>query len=198
MKEHIDKLIDFVNPRNLKNNLIGSSLYIAIFETTKDYIVEQVRDLFSIGYCSDTGSIIDPEYKQKVLSKDPKSELKSSLLWFCEQGAISQSEVESFDDLRKYRNELAHEMLKNLYNGLGSTFSENFNQLISLRIKLERWWIFNVEIPTSDVDPESVKDEDVMTSSQILYKLVFDVLSDDDEKSKYYYSEFLKYKEGSK
>jgi len=198
MDENIAKLINFVNPDNLKGNLICSSLYIAFFETTKDYIIEQPKDFFSTGYSSETGPILSPEYKQKVLSKDPKNVLNSSLLWFTEQGAIDLMEVELFDKLRKYRNTIAHEMLQKIYDGLDALFSEHFSQLISLRIKLERWWVFNIEIPTSDINPETLKEDDVMTSSQILYKLILDVLSDDEEKAKFYYSKFLKYKDNLK
>lgn len=194
MKENLEKLINFVNPENLKGNLICCSLYIAFFEATKDYITEQPKGFYSTGFCSETGIIVDPQYKCKVLSKDDRSVAKASLLWFVEQGAITLKDVEIFDELRKYRNVLVHEMFQRLYDGLDETFSKNFVSLIEFRLKIERWWVFNIEIPTSDIDPETIIEDEVLTGSQIWYRLVLDVLSEDEEKAKFYHSEFLKYK----
>lgn len=200
MSEELKKLINFVNPENLKSNLILCSLYIAFFETTKQFVVEQPRSFFSTGFSTESGEIIGPRYKEKVLNKDKKNKLNASLLWFKELGAIGDKEIEAFQGLREYRNILAHEMLERLYDGLDDKFSEQLALLVDFRIKLERWWLFNIEIPTADDDyPEGLSEEDVMTSSQILYRIILDVLSEDTEKANYYYSEFLKkYKELSK
>lgn len=195
MNENFKKLLNFVNPENLKGNLICCSLYIAFFETTKDYIIEQPKSFFSIGFSSESGEIVGPNYKEKVLSLDTKSVLKASLLWFEQNEAITSNDIEIFYDLREYRNLLAHEMLQKLYDGLdANSFAQKFSQLINLRIKIERWWVFNIEIPTGDFeDPQNIKEEDIMTSTEILYNIISDVLSDDEEKANFYYSEFLKH-----
>jgi hypothetical protein len=87
-------------------------------------------------------------------------------------------------------------MLDKLYEGLDNNFNKHFEELITLRLKLERWWVFNIEIPTGGFEnPQEIKDEEVITSSQMIYNLILDVLSQDEEKSKYYYTEFLKFKQ---
>lgn len=201
MKEHeannLEKLINFVNPDILKGNLICCSLYMAFYETTKDYIINQPKSFFTNGFDSETGDIISPSYKEKVLSLDSnRSILKSSLIWFKNNEAISDEDIANFEALRKYRNVIAHEMLDKLYEGLDTNFNKHFEELITLRLKLERWWVFNIEIPTGDFEnPQEIKDEEVITSSQMIYNLILDVLSQDEEKSKYYYTEFLKFKQ---
>lgn len=196
MNENFEKWIAFLKPENLKDNLICCSVYIAFFETTKDYIVNQVRDFYSIGWSSENGDVISEDYKTQVLAKDKdKNPLKASLIWFKENNAITEEDILVYDELRKYRNVIAHEMLEKLFDGLNKDYSEKLNQLIELRIKLERWWIFNIELETGMIEnPENIKEEDVISNSQMIFKLILDIVSGDEEKSNYYYKEFLKYK----
>jgi len=46
-KEDTDKWLKFLDPDNLKDQLIFSALYIATFESFKDFIVDEVK-FFSI------------------------------------------------------------------------------------------------------------------------------------------------------
>ncbi|MES2589276.1 MAG: hypothetical protein V4622_09860 [Bacteroidota bacterium] len=197
IEENFEKWINFLNPDNLKDNLIFCSLYISFYETTKDYVVSQLESFFSIGYNSVDGDIISPDYKEKVLALDSKKNpMNASLIWFRNEGAIDENDIHELSEIRKSRNLLAHEMLEHLFEGINKDFAEKFAKLIEIRVKIERWWVWNIEIPTSDNEyPDDLKEEDVMTSSQITYQLIMDIVSGDAEKSKYYYNEFLKVKE---
>jgi hypothetical protein len=195
MNENFEKWLNFLKPENLKDNLICCSIYIAFFETTKDYIVNQIKDFYSIEWDLENGDIISEDYKTKVLAKDKKNKLNASLLWFKESKAITEDDILVFDELRKYRNLIAHEMLEKLFDGLNKDFAEKLSKLIDFRVKLERWWIFNIEMDLGIIDnPENIKDEDVICNSQMIFKLILDIVSGDEEKSNFYYKEFLKYK----
>lgn len=120
--------------------------------------------------------------------------LNASLLWFKDNNAISKDDIVVFSELRKYRNLMAHEMLERLFEGLDKEFAEKFSQLIEFRVKLERWWIFEIEIPTGTFDnPGDIKDTDVISSSELMFKMIMDIVAGDEEKSNYYYNEFLKH-----
>ncbi|MBC8882889.1 hypothetical protein H9X57_04400 [Flavobacterium piscinae] len=143
----------------------------------------------------ENGDLISDDYKTYVLSKDKdKNPVKASLIWFKENNAITDEDILVYDELRKYRNVIAHEMLEKLFDGINKDYGEKLNQLVELRIKLERWWIFNIEMETGMIEnPENIK-EDVISNSQMIFKLIFDIVSGDEEKSNYYYNEFMKYK----
>ena len=193
MNENLQKYLNLVNPEILKSNLTSCSLYIVFFETTKDFIVDQPKSFFSVGYSSDEADLVSPDYKAKVLAKDKTNAVNASLLWFLEQGAIEQSDIDTYSELRQYRNGLAHEMLAKLFDGLDAAHAERITQLINFRIKLERWWLFNIEIPTGDYDDShNINEEDTMTSTEILYTIISHVLSDDPEKANYFHSELSK------
>jgi hypothetical protein len=191
-KGNIDKWLKFLDPENLKGNLMFSSLYIASFEAFKDYVVDTVKFFFNTGF-ADGEYTFSEKYNTKVKTKD-KSILKATLLWLKELDAINDTDIENYDILMQYRNKLSHELMTLLFKGLPEELPEKFSQLIQLRIKIEKWWIMNIEIPTNpdfDSSPE-IKEEDIMTSSQIFNQLVFDMLSGDEKKASYYQNEFKK------
>ena len=194
MKDNFDKWIDFLKPENLKGNLISCSLYISTYESFKDYVIEEMKFFFNRGF-SDGEFIFSEDYKTKVLNHH-KSPLIASLLWLKENEAIDENDIILFEDLRKYRNKLAHEMMDFLFEGISESLPEKLNALLNLRIKIEKWWIINIEIPTNtDFDSsKDIKEEDIQTSSQLLNKIILDILSGDEETSNYYYNEFLKHK----
>ena len=105
----------------------------------KTYVIEEVKFFFNTGFTGDE-FIFSPRYKTSVLDKN-KSVLAASLLWLKEQEAISETDIDSFEDLRKYRNKLAHKMIDLLFEGSFDDFPQNLAALINLRVKIEKWWV---------------------------------------------------------
>ncbi len=187
-KDNIDAWLKFIDPENLKDNLIFSSLYIASFEAFRDYVVEEVKFFFNHGF--DNGKFtFSEEYNTKVKALDKKSILKATLLWLKELEAISDKDIETFEELRQYRNKLSHELMHLLFEGLPEELPQKFTQLIALRVKIEKWWIMNMEIDTNS----EVKEEDIITSSQILNTLILDMLSGNEKRASYYQNEVKKH-----
>lgn len=194
MKSNYNDWIEYLNPDNLKGNLIGASLFISIYESLTDYLEDQLKHFYNPGFDRD-GIIIDPKYKSEVLELD-KNVVNASLKWFLKNNAITDEEYLRFHELRKFRNKLVHEMMEALFEGLTSNFDTNFEDLINLRMKIERWWVLEIEIPTNpDYDGTSqVNHEEILTGSQILFKLIGDLLSEDEKTANYYREYFIRYK----
>lgn len=187
-----DKWLKFLDPQNLKENLIFSSLYIASFEAFKDYVVENVKFFFNNGF-SDGKFTFSNEYRTDVQSLD-KSLLKASLIWLKNMNAIDNIDIDIYDDLRQYRNKLSHELMNLLFEGLSEELPAKIAHLIALRVKIEKWWILNIDIPTNpdyDSSPE-IKEEDITTGSQMFNQIIFDMLSGDEKRASYYQNEFKK------
>ena len=195
IKENLDKWIDFVNPQKLKDNMIVNSLYIANFEALNDYIVDQPKSFFETGF-DENGTIVDPDYKEKVLDKDKKNPVTASLLWWKEQEAIDQTDIDTYHSVRKFRNQVTHEMLTFLFEG-SDELPKHFADLMQLKIKLDRWWTINIEIPTNpDLDDlEEINPEEVVTSSEMLHYLISNILSEDEEKANFFMNAFTEHRD---
>ncbi|WP_321344492.1 hypothetical protein [uncultured Draconibacterium sp.] len=190
-----NKIIELLNPEVFKSHLMLSSVFIAYFENTVDYIIDQPKSFFTNCYDSEKGEITSPDYKTKVLSLDKKNPVNASLLWFKDFNAINEEDIETFAVLRRYRNKLSHELPKILFDeGLETdTYSENLNNLFSLRIKMEKWWILNIEIDFMEIEnPEKIEEKDIVSGGETIYRLFMDLLSEDKEKAYYYTNELKK------
>ncbi|MCD6119433.1 hypothetical protein J7K50_06295 [bacterium] len=153
-----EKLDSFVNPEMLRSNMINASLFIAAFEMLKSSIVDQVRFFFVNRWIADDPSGI-AEYEEHVLSLDKnRNPLDASLEFFRSMSAIDDADIEVFRRARAMRNKLVHE-----FPGMRD-FSKPidifglFTDMHSLLIKIDTWWIRNVEatlIPDFDPDDEN-------------------------------------------
>lgn len=187
-----EKLLKALDPDHLKDNLMSSSLYIALFESFKDSVVETLKMFYMRGY-EDGKLILSAEYASEVKRRD-KSEIKAVLLWFQENGAIDDADLELYDTLRVFRNEVVHKLLGYLFEGMPDELPINVVKLQALRIKIEKWRILNIEIPISgdyDADHE-VQEDDITPGIQVMSQMIFDMLSDDEEKANFYRTEFAK------
>lgn len=191
--ENLKKMSELLNPDVFKSNLILTSVFIAYFENTQDFIIDQPRNFFSYEYDSEKGFIISDDYKNKVLSLSPKNPLNASLFWFKSLNCIDNNDIEIYHELRKYRNKLAHELTKILFDeGFDKEVYDNkLNKLFNLRIKIEKWWFLNFEYDIIDNEYITQSDlENVITGGQIIFELISNILSKDEEKASYFSKAF--------
>jgi len=183
----------FLDPEILRPNLILASIYITAFEILQNSIIQQIQDFYTIGF-NENGWLILPEYKEAILSKD-KSPLYASLDWLKENKAINDEDIEKFNRIKDYRNRLAHELSRMLMEGLPFDIADKFNDMISLIVKIERWWIINVEIPTNP-DFEGKYDEidecKIISGPIFILKILIDVALGSDEEANFYINEYKK------
>lgn len=195
MNDNIEKMKNFLNPEVFRSNMVSASLYIALFESLRDNIVEEVKEFFTEGIKGGE-LIISDEYTSKVLSlSSNKRPVYASLLWLKNMEAIDDSDIKIYSKLNSYRNKFAHSLYGQLYNCDFEEFPENFVNLNKLRTKIEKWWIINVEIPTNTNPIEgivSIEKDDVVTSSEIITKIMFDIAFGSEEEAISYYQEFMK------
>ena len=130
----------FLNPAILRKRLVIGSLYLAAFEILTTSIISRIKDFYT------RFDTVDPEYQSKVLSRD-KSPLFASLDWLKEMEAITDDDIALFREIKRFRNEFAHEIPRMVAEEFPEDWAERFATLISLVDKIERWWIVNYEIP---------------------------------------------------
>ncbi|AYN00102.1 hypothetical protein [Chryseobacterium sp. 3008163] len=193
--ENLKKISELLKPEIFKSNLMLISVFIAYFENTCDYIIDQPKTFFSDHYDSEKGFVPTSEYKTNVLDLDPKNPINASLLWFKNLNGISADDILQFGILRRYRNKLTHELPKILLDeGLDQNdFSQKLSGLFSLRIKIERYWFFNFELDFMDIEKASeLTDNNITTGGEMIYRLFMDLLSEDQEKANFYSEEIKK------
>jgi hypothetical protein len=182
---------NFLNPDVLRPNLIIASIYITAFELLKRTIVDHIKSFYASEW-DKNGPRISPDYRSEILSKN-RSPVYASLQWLRENHAIDDIDIAIFDRIKRCRNDLAHEILTMLANGLPSDLSARFFDMVGLIDKVEKWWIVNVEIPTNpDFDGQEVDESTILSGPIMSLRLLTDVALGSDENARRYLDEFVK------
>ncbi len=155
-------------------------MFITTFEILQDSIVEDLRGFYTNGF-DEHGPTVDPEYQSKVLSKN-KSPLYASLQWLRENDAVNDEDLATFEQLKKTRNLLAHELFGVVTGQVESAHEVQFEALMALLRKIGVWWVVSVEIPTNpDFDGKEIDEEDIVPGSVLTLQMLIQVASGNTE-----------------
>lgn len=166
----------FLNPDTVKSNLILSALYLAAYELLKDAIIDNLRAFFSFEY-RDGRAIPDKRYKKEVVGIH-KDLLYSSCLWLKRHEVITEQDVEEIQNIRKHRNQVAHELPKLLGDADLNINVGYFLRIRELLEKIEIWWVKNVEVPAnSDFDNIDVEEKDIYPGRVIILDYVISTVT---------------------
>ena len=154
-------------------------MFVLNFECLKDYIIDQIRDFYSDEIDFEYGKILyheSKEYKDKVRILDKNIE-NASLKWLIEAGAITQEDFDYYQKIRRRRNDITHEFLKNLIEGFSEEDIDLFNKIISIYTKIDKWWINEIEIPIAGEDvPGDYNRENVFGNQAIVLSAINDIV----------------------
>lgn len=167
----------------LKFNINFAALFVLNFECLKDFIITQPRTFYSDVEirngevcCKET-----KEYKREVRSLEKNIE-NASLRWFVNAEAISEEDYALYQELRERRNDITHELLKNLYNGFHEADEKLYIRLLELYQKIDKWWINEIEIPISgEIMPDEYDSKQVYSGQAMLLSIINDIIFDNNK-----------------
>lgn len=172
-----------MNEDILKSNINFAALFVLNFECLKDYIITQPRDFYSDVAIKDGKLCCEEteEYKKEVRSLEKNIE-NASLRWFMNADAITEEDYNLYQKLRERRNDITHELLKNLNNGFNETDAKLYVKLLELYQKIDKWWIKEIEIPISgEVLPDKYDPEQVSGGQAMILSIINDIIFDNNK-----------------
>jgi hypothetical protein len=168
----------FLNPDNLRGNLLRASVFLSAYELMKSTILDRPYGFFSV-----TGD--SSRYKDEVLSLYPGDRMQASCLWFKKMGAISDGDVASVQQLRKHRNAIAHELPKFLVDPQRHVDMQLLDIIHFLLDKVDRWWIREIEMPANpnfdNEDPSVVPDNEIYSRRMLAMDVILGIVYGKDE-----------------
>lgn len=180
MNDFDDRWERFLDPEVLRPSLFMATMFITTFEILKDSIVDRIRDFYTNGW-DENGSIVSPEYQQQVTSRN-KSAVYASLEWLLERDVIDQVDFQTFENLKKIRNMLAHQLFSVVTGQVESDHSTQFPVLVELLRKIELWWVINLEIPTNpDFDDQEIDEAGIVPGAVLSLQMLIEVASGNTE-----------------
>lgn len=179
----MDNWNNILNEDILKSNINFAALFVLNFECLKDYIITQPRDFYSDVAIKDGKLCCEEteEYKKEVRSLEKNIE-NASLRWFMNADAITEEDYNLYQKLRERRNDITHELLKNLNNGFNETDAKLYVKLLELYQKIDKWWINEIEIPISgEVLPDGYDPEQVLGGQAMILSIINDIIFDNNK-----------------
>ena len=163
----------------LKTNVNFAAMFVLNYECLKDYVINQIREFYSehIKFEGDRPIYEESKaYKDEVRSLDNNIE-NASLKWFIQSDAITQSDYDTYQKIRERRNDITHELLKNLNEGFTEADAILFSDLLSIYSKLDKWWINEIEIPISGEDvPDDYDREGVCGGQAMVLSIINSII----------------------
>lgn len=179
----LDNWNNILNEDVLKFNINFAALFVLNFECLKDYIITQPRTFYSDVLIKDGELCCEEteEYKKEVRSLEKNIE-NASLRWFMNTDAITEEDYNLYQELRERRNDITHELLKNLNNGFNETDAKLYVKLLELYQKIDKWWINEIEIPISgEVLSDEYDSEQVLGGQAMILSIINDIIFDNNK-----------------
>lgn len=187
--------LKFLNPVELKQNLIRCSIFIAAWELLKESVIDPILWFYTDGFHGKT--YIRPKYHQEVIdldTREKKDVFHASCLWLRKNNAICDADIQMISYIRDHRNFVTHEMTKVLGAAGVEVNLGLLDNLIDILCKIDRWWIVEVEIPTNPdftaEDMEKVDRTKVFSMRMMTLQLIAMVAHGDDQSLMAIYEEF--------
>jgi hypothetical protein len=82
---------------------------------------------------------------------------------------ITEEDLRKIENIRRHRNQIAHELPKLLIDGDNNLSLGYLLQIRELLEKIELWWVINVEIPANQIfDGDEISEKDIHPGRVIL------------------------------
>ncbi|MBX8512587.1 hypothetical protein K5D34_23150 [Pseudomonas cichorii] len=170
----------FLDPDVVKPSLFLATMFITAFEILKNSVIDHLRNFYADGW-DENGLIIRSEYQNRVLSRN-KSTLYASFDWLQESGAIGSKDLEQYEELKKTRNLLAHQLFEVVTGQIKSNHEAQFKELLDLLRKIEVWWVVNLESSTNpDFGEQEINEANIVPGSILSLQMLIEVASGNTE-----------------
>ena len=168
--EIMDNWENILDENILKYNVSFAAIFVLNYECLKDYVINQVRDFYSDNVKWDGDNSISEEtakYKKEVRSLDKNIE-NASLMWFLQLNVITEDDFEKYQVIRKRRNDITHELLKNLNDGFTENDAKLLGDMLEIYNKIDKWRINEIKIPIAGNDIPEDYDRDGVCGVQAM------------------------------
>ena len=180
MNEHFERWERILDRGVVRPSLFMATMFITTFEILKNSIVVRIRDYYSIGWSKDDDTV-HPVYASKVLSRNT-SPVYASLDWLMEHQALDESDLATFELLKRTRNLLAHQLFAVVTGQVESSHQRQFADLVELLRKVEVWWVVNVEVTTNpDYDDQEIDEAGIVPGAILSLQMLLQVASGSTE-----------------
>jgi len=165
----LNDYFSFMDDNTVNKKLIYISLQLSMFEIINYQIINRPKEFFSSDIRIIKGKLIANETKNYIVEVKElfkKDLFKASCIWYVNQKAITEEDLDILIRFRNKRNEAAHEIMDILLDSSFSMDSKDFLEIERIHKTICLWWIKEFESYVNpafdDVDRETFDFEEAI------------------------------------
>lgn len=130
-----------LQPDRIRATLGFAGLYQMTHEMIKATVLDEVRQFYWRGVRDGRPVYDEQGYRERVLSKAPKSKFWASLLWLVEADALTLAQADRLQVVFEHRHDLSHELLKYIVDPDFEPDVDLFRDALTTLTAVKRFWI---------------------------------------------------------
>lgn len=190
-----NKSSDFLSPEIVRTRFVQAGLFLVAHEMLLRAVKDRLHEFFANTWTAKDGWKTSSRYREEILSLDPKRKsdpLRASIVWLRQMEVIDEKDEKAIRKLTDERNRLAHELGGMLSGSFQHDFDSLFPELAALVMKIDKWWVVNVEIATNPgLAGVAIDLEGVVPGSQIILQFLEEIALGKDANAWELYNEFM-------
>jgi hypothetical protein len=148
------QLPPFAYPEHVNRRLHQVSLYLVAWETLRSSVLDRVRGFYTDRWSfDDNGKMVgepSAEYRERVISKNPKDEFHAACLWLKELKAFNDGDLDIIGLARRHRNQITHGIVDFITTGEQEISRDVLHGIYGIVKKLDIWWLTEIDMATQD------------------------------------------------
>jgi len=183
----MDKKVDsdwnkFFDSKEIKRNLIDSSLFLAFYEILKNTIVDRIADFFNNEFKN--GKFVNStKYNEQIIWRKIKGKqniFSSSCLWLVENNVITFDDHNQINEIRLERDRIAHNLPKFLLESEYIIRKDLFNLMKDLTLKIDKWWIVEVDLTINqELIGQNIDTDKIVSGNDLILSYIFNIANTD-------------------
>jgi hypothetical protein len=151
--------------QELRATISLAGLFLIAFEALDGSIVDRVR-----GYLEVPGTPL--RFEAEIARLPGKGVREKCSAWLAQLGALQPGDAELIGRAVRHRNEIAHEFARLTLGDLAVDV-ELLADVVQLGLRLDRWWIRNVDIAIDpDLASADIEDDEIIPGTHMLLSYV--------------------------
>lgn len=172
----------FFDSKEIKRNLIDSSLFLAFYEILKNTIVDRIADFFNNEFKN--GKFVNStKYNEQIIWRKIKGKqniFSSSCLWLVENNVITFDDHNQINEIRLERDRIAHNLPKFLLESEYIIRKDLFNLMKDLTLKIDKWWIVEVDLTINqELIGQNIDTDKIVSGNDLILSYIFNIANTD-------------------
>ena len=165
------------DPKVIKQRLILSSLYIALYEIMIDIMIENVKEFYIHDSSQKNHEQYDDEVMGLITKRTERNVQRATILWLVKKKLLCEEDVSKITKFSYTRNKIVHEMAGSIFDMNTEEVLSEYAEMLKFYEKFSHNWLLFL-----NPDLATKKDMKIFSMTTILHRIMAEIALTGEEK----------------